>query len=1164
MSRELAASYENLLHAIHGTRRRWRMKIFLRGLTILLAGGFAAFALSVWGMNYFHYSDVAVTTFRILTWVVLAAVVVRFLVLPLSRKVVDEQVALYIEEHEPSLQEELVSALEFARKGLAGSETDRPEASPRLVEKLLESAILNCQAIDYGSSIERGGLRRFSALVGGIAAAGMLAILLSPAFLQHGALVLFLPWRGAAIANPYGIDVSPGNTTVARGADQEILAQLVGFATERAELAIRRGEGGVWERWPMPSYGEPNEKAFMILDLQDESEYFVEAEGVRSPVFRIEVVDLPYVDKMDLEYRFPSYTGLSPMKVEDGGDIAALRGTEVFLDITPTVPVEAGTVRIEAEGDDEIVPLELGVEGHLVGRLDISRDTFYRIELLGPNGDMLPASPEYAIEVLEDQPPVISFEEPGRDTQASKVEEVFTEVRVEDDYGIREVDLFYSVNGGPEQTKKLVSASRGRKQAQVGHTFFLEDDDLVDGDFISYYATASDTGRGSSKSKSTTDIYFIEVVPFTKNYREGQQGGGGGGRGNMANAMSQRERLIISATFKLDRDKDSYARSEYEENLTTIALMQGRLREQVTSLITRMGNRLSGDEEFQSIIGNLQDAASHMVPAQDRLTEFRPKEALTPEQLALRSLQRAEATFRDVQISRQGGGGGGGGERMAEDLADLFQLELDKLHNQYETVQRGERQALQEEIDEALQRLKDLARRQQQENERARRLASQMGSSSTGGANQRQIVEQTEELARQLERLARQRARPDLAETARRLRQAADTMKKAMASRSAGQTGVGSEALEELRKARRLLERNREIQLAEQMQDLESRAERIERKQEHIRSLVGGLDPEGDRSRLNSSLAGILEQKDELLQEVKGLEDQIDQVAREARSTQKGAARGLGKASDSIRRNQLKEKIRYSKGVVRGRSTEYAEGFEQEIASDIAEVRESLKEARGAMSQSQGEKVAETLENTRDLVRGLESMQHRLEDQARKARGGEQQASQGQKGSEGQRGSGGQQQGDGGERTAEANGRSGGEPRNGRDASRIGPSSGGYQPGIYSQDDLRQLGREFNERLADAENLRRNLRELGVDAKDFDRILERMRDFQIRGINQDPLALESLRDDIVTGLKQFEYRLWREIEGGDDDRLYLAGADEVPEGYRDLVEEYFTTLASGD
>ena len=1179
MSTHLAASYEDLLHAISATRRRWRMKIFLRGLAILMASGFAAFALSVWGMNYFLYADGAVTTFRILTWVALAAIVLRFLVLPLSRKVVDEQVALYIEEHEPSLQEELVSALEFAHKGLDGSEEERSGTSPRLVEKLLESAMLNCQAIDYGSSIERRGLRRFSALVGATAVAGMLAILLSPAFLQHGALVLFLPWKGAAIANPYGIQVSPGNVTVARGADQEILATLVGFATERTELSIRRGDGGSWERWPMPSYGEPTEKAFMILDLQERSEYFVEAEGVRSPLFRIEVVDLPYVDRMDLEYHFPAYSKLSPLTVKDGGDIAALRGTEVLLDITPTVPVEAGAIRVEAEGDDEILALERTGEGHLVGRLDVGRDTFYRIELLGPDGEMLPASPDYAIEVLEDQPPVISFEEPGRDTRASKVEEVFAEVRVEDDYGIRSVELVYSVNGGAEQIRNLVSGSGGRKQAQVGHTFFLEDEDLVDGDFISYYAKATDTNRGSSKSSSTTDIFFIEVVPFTKNYREAQQGGGGAGQGGMANAMSQRQRLIISATFKLDRDRDSYARRDLEENLTTVALMQGRLREQVTNLITRMGNRLRGDDEFQSIIGNLEDAASHMVPAQERLSEFRPKEALTPEQLALKSLQRAEATFRDVQIARQAGGRGGAGQRMAEDLADLFQLELDKLHNQYETVQRGERQALQEEIDEALQRLKELARRQQQENERARRLASQMGASSAAGANQRQIIEQTEELARQLERLARERSRPDLRETARRLQQAADTMKKAMASRSAGQTGVGSEALEELRKARRLLERNRQIQLAEKMQDLQSRAERIERMQENIQSRVGRLDPDGDRSRLNSTLAGILEEKDELGREVKGLEDQIDRVAREARSTQKGAARGLGQASDSIRRNQLKQKIRYSKGVVRGRSTEYAEGFEREIAADIAEMQEHLEEARGAMRQSKEEQVAATLESTRDLVRGLESMQQRLEDRARRSSGsgqegssrGEEQGSEGQQGPEGREGSEGQQGAAGeqgaGERRVDAEGRGdaerGGDAQGG-DASRIGSAIGGYQPGIYTEADLRQLAREFNRRLGDAEALRRNFRELGIDAQDFEEILSRMRDFRIRGINQDPLALESLREDIVEGLKQFEYRLWREIEGEDENRLYLAGADEVPAGYRDLVEEYFTTLAEGE
>ena len=348
---------------------------------------------------------------------------------------------------------------------------------------------------------------------------------------------------------------------------------------------------------------------------------------------------------------------------------------------------------------------------------------------------------------------------------------------------------------------------------------------------------------------------------------------------------------------------------------------------------------------------------------------------------------------------------------------------------------------------------------------------------------------------------------------------------------------------------------------------------------------------QGDRAEFRQALADILQQKDELGQEVRDLEDQIDRVAREARSSQKESARELGSASESIRENQLKEKIRYSKGVVRGRSTEYAERFEEEIASDIGEMADSLRDAKGAMDPSQGDKVAQTLEGTRDLVRGLESMSDRLEQQAR--RGSQQQT--GEKGQPGQQGQEGQQEGQQGEQgqqegqqgqggqgqgqqpgqqegqEGQQGSRDGSQPGQGQEgqtggnASRMGTGANqGYQPGVFSAEDLRQMAGEFSRRLQDAEELRGNLNDLGVEAKDFEDILRRMRNFSVRGINNDPLALESLRTDIVEGLRQFEFRLWREVEGEGDERLYLAGSDEVPEGYRELVEEYFTTLAEGD
>ena len=58
-------------------------------------------------------------------------------------------------------------------------------------------------------------------------------------------------------------------------------------------------------------------------------DYFVEAGGVRSSTYTLKVVDLPYVQKLELEYHFPAYTGLAPRKIEDGGDIAVLSGTEM-------------------------------------------------------------------------------------------------------------------------------------------------------------------------------------------------------------------------------------------------------------------------------------------------------------------------------------------------------------------------------------------------------------------------------------------------------------------------------------------------------------------------------------------------------------------------------------------------------------------------------------------------------------------------------------------------------------------------------------------------------------------------------------------------------------------------------------------------------------------
>src|SRR4029079_5068848 len=240
--------------------------------------------------------------------------------------------------------------------------------------------------------------------------------------------------------------------------------------------------------------------------------------------------------------------------------------------------------------------------------------------------------------------------------------------------------------------------------------------------------------------KSTTsDIYFVQIKPFRKDYKQAQSmaggGGGGGGAGNQVGQLSQQQREIVAATFNTVRDKAKMTAQKYRENTVFLTLAHAKVREQVEELSGKMNSRLDAvDPAFKAIAEALPKAAAEMKTAEGNLRGQQAKEALSPEQRALKLLQDAEQQY-EVQVAQQRGGGGGGGgqNQMSEDLADLFELELDKLANQYEMQQRAEQQGADKQVDELAEKLKELARRQQQEAERQQRMSAANQSGGAGG-----------------------------------------------------------------------------------------------------------------------------------------------------------------------------------------------------------------------------------------------------------------------------------------------------------------------------------------------------------------------------------------------------------------------------------------------
>ena len=71
------------------------------------------------------------------------------------------------------------------------------------------------------------------------------------------------------------------------------------------------------------------------------------------------------------------------------------------------------------------------------------------------------------MEALEDQKPVIKFTKPGRDVPATNLEEVFTEVRAEDDFGVNTLDIYYSVNGKAEKKIEVFKNGTGEAPREI-------------------------------------------------------------------------------------------------------------------------------------------------------------------------------------------------------------------------------------------------------------------------------------------------------------------------------------------------------------------------------------------------------------------------------------------------------------------------------------------------------------------------------------------------------------------------------------------------------------------------------------------------------------------------------------------------------------------------
>jgi hypothetical protein len=1027
------------------------------------------------------------------------------------RRPSDREVARYIEERlvitagDVSVEDRLVTAVDVGNDAAAVGRS----GFARLLESDAAGRLrdLDPSAIVSPPSLRGAGVRA------GIAAALLLAAIVSaipllrPAL--HAARVAFFP-------HSIQVDVLPGNVRVQIGAPLRLRSVVRGQRGPLSDitpvLTMTRGT----DRRVVAMAQVAGAFEYLVDSVDGTFSYQVSAGRVRSADYTVTALAPPRVTRIDLSYVYPSFTGFAPREEQNGGDIYAPARTRVRLRVHADKPVAAGELTV---GDTAAVPLRLAADGTAEAEIAVSRDDSYRVSLADRDGLHSGRGSQYFIRVMDDRPPAVRVLRPSSDQQITPLEEIAVEARADDDYGVAAFDLVYAVGGGAPRIVPFTIVS-GTPVERVGRTVLsAESLGVKPGDVISYYARAVDVGRGKPATRATSDIFFLEVKPFSEEFVVAESAAGGQSPGGSMDNLVAAQKQIITSTWNIER-RAMAGRSA--DDVRTIAEAQAAVKGKAEQISSSRRARRSATPAPENVGGPappavdgdpIRAAVQAMGEALEQLQTERTADALPHEMAALNALLQAQAEARRREVLRQQAGAGGNGSgRSGQDLSALFDKELQRQQQtNYETPPSAEAVDHRPDTNEALfDRLRDLARRQE---DLSRRQADLAGSSVSPEQVQRELEKLTREqaaLRQEAEELA-QRGGQRVRDAAREMAGATGELRRAD---PAAASRDGEHAAAQLRRAQEQAQGGGASASDRTRTDAQIEAQQIAQEQRRIAAQAERLE-RGGRPVPAEGRRQLADEKSRLSDRVAELGRSIREVAPQAARTHDP---GKELAEIARRMGESARQLRESSGA------------DVSIAARERDLARAVDDALGRLHRDASPDTTH-LSKKLDETRAIRDRLERLEEDMRNA--SEQVAQAGARDSG---------------RSGDQAGRSTGVDRTQRaDARRAAEA---YRREI-------ERARQALDRLMGAEATSGS-GGATPEREEFSRAAPGTEAFK-----QDRSDWASLRKDVDLALDQYEARV--SAKAGSRraaNRLSSGGSERVPDGYQESIARYFEAIAA--
>jgi len=911
--------FNEVLKKLEGFIRKEYFQFLLFGIQAFVIAVLASFTFYSFLELIANFSSTLRTILFVLFVLVFIGLFIFLLIRPLLKYFGAVKQETYFEaaikagQHFPEVQDELLNSMQ-----LVSEDKKRTLYSTVLIEAAFKNIYNRIKNLNFQSLINYDRVKKITPYFAGTIVLCLVLLIFVPG--MRAASYRLVNFTEDFTPPPkYVFEITPGNKEVTKGDKLKIFVKVKGPELNEISFAMRNEEDAEFNEQKLlaDSTGTFN---FEINSVRSSFKYFADAEGVRSDLFEIKVIDRPVVKTLEIEINPPSYSNIPKTVQKDNGNIQSLVGTRVIVNLSSTKKLKEAKLEFS---DSTLVNLKIDKES-ATGYFSVKKDNSYRIQLVDENGNENLAPITYEVKAINDAFPLIELVSPNQNTLLANDNRVALLAKASDDYGFSKLLLNYRLSASRYEAPQVdfssieIPINKSQLELVISYIWNSTPLNLAVDDVVTYYLEIFDNDIVSGPKSARTQTFTIRVpsldeILYNADQLQAQS------ETELEQTLKEAEELKktledIDQELKKDDEKLTWEEKQKIEN--ALEKFQ-ELQDKADKINDQLGEMKQNLQENNLLSKETMEKYLELQQLMDELTSEEMKQAMERLQNLMKEMNR----------------------NMTQDALQNLKLDEERFKKSIErTLNLLKRIQIEQKMDEIMKRTEELTEKQENLSEQTEKSnPDNQKEMDDLSKKQEEITKDLDKLSKEMENLEQKMSEvPDMPlEDLQKLMEEFQEQENQQLSQQASQNMCQNKKQDAMKMQKKLSQNmNQMKQMMEQLKDSMQRENQMQtftdmmkildniislsKQQEDLKSDSEKLNPSSSmldelakkEKELSNNLSNIMQQMSELSQKTFAITPEMGKSLGDAKKQMEMSVQSMKNRNGSLASNQQGESMK--------------------------------------------------------------------------------------------------------------------------------------------------------------------------------------------------------------------------------------------------------------